>query len=189
MKTILAFTAAAAAVALISTPANAADFIGSTVNVQYYFPTDASPYPDSGNGNYVVGAGVEVPSLIGEFSIDVSANNILMNFFRTATFSTGAFNGWVLSDQTNNLSAITGVTINPLSNMGGFSASNLIWSADSISINWQGLSFNESTVLSLDVAFDSAVPEPGTWAMMLLGFGGVGFAMRRRPKLAVIQAA
>lgn len=26
----------------------------------------------------------------------------------------------------------------------------------------------------------SAVPEPGTWAMMLLGIGGVGFAMRRR---------
>ena len=26
----------------------------------------------------------------------------------------------------------------------------------------------------------SAVPEPGTWAMMLIGFGAVGFAMRRR---------
>lgn len=25
-----------------------------------------------------------------------------------------------------------------------------------------------------------AVPEPGTWAMMLVGFGAVGFAMRRR---------
>ena len=25
-----------------------------------------------------------------------------------------------------------------------------------------------------------AVPEPATWAMMLLGFGGIGFAMRRR---------
>ena len=27
-----------------------------------------------------------------------------------------------------------------------------------------------------------AVPEPATWAMMLLGFGGIGFAMRRRRK-------
>jgi len=26
----------------------------------------------------------------------------------------------------------------------------------------------------------SAVPEPGTWAMMLLGFGAIGFSMRRR---------
>jgi hypothetical protein len=33
----------------------------------------------------------------------------------------------------------------------------------------------------------SAVPEPATWAMMLLGFGAIGFSMRRRkmlPKLA-----
>jgi hypothetical protein len=26
----------------------------------------------------------------------------------------------------------------------------------------------------------SAVPEPGTWAMMLIGFGAVGYSMRRR---------
>jgi hypothetical protein len=29
----------------------------------------------------------------------------------------------------------------------------------------------------------AAVPEPATWAMMFLGFGGVGFAMRRRSKV------
>jgi hypothetical protein len=28
--------------------------------------------------------------------------------------------------------------------------------------------------------YTAAVPEPATWAMMLLGFGGIGFAMRRR---------
>jgi PEP-CTERM motif-containing protein len=28
--------------------------------------------------------------------------------------------------------------------------------------------------------FGGAVPEPATWAMMLLGFGGIGMAMRRR---------
>ena len=33
----------------------------------------------------------------------------------------------------------------------------------------------------------AAVPEPGTWAMMLLGFGAVGFAMRRQR--SAIQAA
>lgn len=27
----------------------------------------------------------------------------------------------------------------------------------------------------------SAVPEPGTWAMMLIGFGAVGYSMRKRP--------
>ncbi|WP_246167336.1 PEPxxWA-CTERM sorting domain-containing protein [Sphingomonas piscis] len=28
----------------------------------------------------------------------------------------------------------------------------------------------------------AAVPEPATWAMMLLGFGGIGYSMRRRRK-------
>ncbi len=36
----------------------------------------------------------------------------------------------------------------------------------------------------------SGVPEPSTWAMMLAGFGAVGFSMRRRRKSAgVLQAA
>ncbi len=33
-----------------------------------------------------------------------------------------------------------------------------------------------------------AVPEPATWAMMLLGFGGIGMAMRRRRR-ATLQTA
>jgi hypothetical protein len=30
------------------------------------------------------------------------------------------------------------------------------------------------------------VPEPGTWAMMLLGFGGIGMAMRRRRRPSTV---
>ena len=38
-------------------------------------------------------------------------------------------------------------------------------------------------------AFSSAIPEPGTWAMMLLGFAGLGFAgwRRARPKLSIVE--
>jgi hypothetical protein len=35
----------------------------------------------------------------------------------------------------------------------------------------------------------NAVPEPGTWAMMLLGFGAIGFAIRRRKSSALTQLA
>jgi hypothetical protein len=35
----------------------------------------------------------------------------------------------------------------------------------------------------------TAVPEPGTWAMMLLGFGAAGFAMRRRRAPVLAQMA
>lgn len=34
-----------------------------------------------------------------------------------------------------------------------------------------------------------AVPEPATWGMMLLGFAGIGFAMRRRRQPALAQLA
>jgi hypothetical protein len=32
----------------------------------------------------------------------------------------------------------------------------------------------------------SGVPEPATWAMMLIGFAGVGAALRRRARAQVI---
>jgi len=35
----------------------------------------------------------------------------------------------------------------------------------------------------------AAIPEPATWGMMLLGFGAVGFAMRRRRRPALLQIA
>nr|WP_314444622.1 PEPxxWA-CTERM sorting domain-containing protein [uncultured Sphingomonas sp.] len=38
---------------------------------------------------------------------------------------------------------------------------------------------NTSTRPSIVTLTFSAVPEPGSWAMMLIGFGGVGLAMRR----------
>lgn len=35
-----------------------------------------------------------------------------------------------------------------------------------------------------DISFvTSPVPEPATWAMMMLGFGGMGYAMRRKAKV------
>ena len=35
---------------------------------------------------------------------------------------------------------------------------------------------------------DDAVPEPATWGMMLLGFGAIGWQLRRRRNLALAQA-
>ena len=36
-----------------------------------------------------------------------------------------------------------------------------------------------------NLAVSGAVPEPATWAMMLVGFGGMGYAMRSSRKVAV----
>ena len=40
--------------------------------------------------------------------------------------------------------------------------------------------FGNGTLTISPVVVSGAVPEPATWVMMFLGFGGIGFAMRRR---------
>lgn len=42
---------------------------------------------------------------------------------------------------------------------------------------------------SISDSLNAAVPEPGTWAMMLIGFGAVGVSMRRRKPALLAQAA
>lgn len=46
--------------------------------------------------------------------------------------------------------------------------------------------FQSGFVTATSSAVAGAVPEPATWAMMLFGFGGIGFAMRRRLKVRTI---
>ena len=53
--------------------------------------------------------------------------------------------------------------------------------ADSVNLGINGF--------SNAVQITAPVPEPATWAMMLLGFGAVGFAMRRRRSPVLAQVA
>ena len=39
------------------------------------------------------------------------------------------------------------------------------------------------------IPFGSAIPEPSTWALMMLGFGAAGYALRRRRKSVLPQVA
>lgn len=61
--------------------------------------------------------------------------------------------------------------------------SNLISvGAGTYTLNIEGTPGRSAGSISGTVAFNAvaAVPEPGTWALMLLGFGAIGFSMRRR---------
>lgn len=48
------------------------------------------------------------------------------------------------------------------------------------SLVFSGLTQSGDTSVGLDAVSVAAVPEPTTWFMMLLGFGMIGFAMRKR---------
>ena len=52
------------------------------------------------------------------------------------------------------------------------------WGTTDFKIDWVGSQRNYDLV-SLAIPLNTAVPEPATWALMLLGFGGIGVAMRR----------
>jgi hypothetical protein len=63
---------------------------------------------------------------------------------------------------------------NGFENDGSFNGRNSNWAFDILGVS-------EATQVG-------AVPEPSTWAMMLIGFGGIGFAMRRQKKDALATA-
>lgn len=59
--------------------------------------------------------------------------------------------------------------------------------ADNLALTLTGGRTNAVNFASSAVA---AVPEPATWAMMLMGFGAMGFALRRRKRTSnILQAA
>jgi hypothetical protein len=49
--------------------------------------------------------------------------------------------------------------------------------------------FGNQSIAQVNLSFASAVPEPATWTMMLIGFGGVGLVIRRRRKTVGLAAA
>lgn len=76
-------------------------------------------------------------------------------------------------------SILTGATVSGISVGAGSGALTTYHAfADNVTLNTD----SGSTTYNFEPAV-SAAPEPGTWAMMLVGFGGAGFAMRRRSKV------
>lgn len=82
----------------------------------------------------------------------------------------------LLSDE-----SFASVVIDPVTNMTGFSASNLSFTGNEIQLDWSNLSFNTSTVVTLDVSFSNSngTPEPGTRSLMFLSLLIVPLIVRR----------
>jgi hypothetical protein len=86
-----------------------------------------------------------------------------------------SFNGWVLSIQG---ARIGGVTIDPSTNLAGFTAANITYTPTQIRVNLMGLRYTPTTRIQLDLI--QAVPEPATWGMLA---GGLALAAVLRRKL------
>lgn len=104
-----------------------------------------------------------------------------MNFATTSSSSLVAGNTYWFAASTVGLNGTGFFTVGAhTQNSGGINDSGTFWYSNSPA----GLTFdgqNRTPEMAFTVTEGAAaVPEPATWALMLLGFGMTGFAMRKR---------
>jgi hypothetical protein len=172
----------AALTIIAATPASAASFIGDAVTIKrVQGGTDVFKSVSTN-----VGAGAEYTDNF--FNIDVTANQVI---FASAggTFSLGdivyEITGLDFDDTPSTPNLIQDFSATQI-----FKAPNVLITSDRASITPAGafrMSFNQTTgsgsglaTITFGAPIESAVPETTTWAMMLIGFGAVGYSMRSR---------
>lgn len=119
---------------------------------------------------------------------------------QTITGLTGTFNGSTITGLApglfgaNNLYYLTGPFFVDGNGLGfataaGISANLFVTSDTSYRVNTQGAGLLTGLVSAQSSQAAAAVPEPSTWALMLFGFGAIGYALRRTSRRVTIQLA
>jgi hypothetical protein len=166
---------------VFASSASAAIFDGQTLQYQYYFSDLSSPYSNASNGNYVVGGGVEIANIVdGSGTLDLQGDRFVANITDTSWFNTGAFNGFRITDINGTIADFTSFTFGSNTSLSG--APVLTWDANNLWANFSGLTFVPG---QFELVVTAAVPEPETYAMLLVGLGLIGFMARRRNNFSV----
>lgn len=178
---LLAVSSAASA-QLAGTKVNGSlTFSGAPAN--YFDPVNFF-VPSSGYGNSSSPNGVTIGSGT-EFGFDDGFNLNTADFTDTQLIITdlpsGDFNDNPLEMQFTTLTpgAFTGLSLVS----SDFTGLTYNLTGDTITIDWTGgdVATNQQLTAVFNI-LPGAVPEPATWAMMLLGFAGIGIAARRRQR-------
>lgn len=151
------------------------DVLAGTVDwINGYWPSsDGDGFSIDLNGNNHGKIGQTVATVIGQtyfLTFDISANKDL---FGTRVAIVGAnsdvigtetytYNGGPISYDARSISFVANSTSTTISFESGDGINNCCWGA------------------AIDNVGLTAVPEPGAWALMIMGFGGAGAMLRRR---------
>lgn len=135
---------------------------------------------------------------------DTAAENTAFSF--TKVFTLGAFNTALLSGKFWSDNGLISIVLNNVAIFGPFTPTGnetTYAPSQGTTFSYSGNAFQQGTntlvfnilngpgtsgnpvALQADLTVTSAVPEPGTWMLMLLGFAAIGFAMRSRAKTQV----
>jgi hypothetical protein len=191
MKKMIAAAALAASLALPQT-ANAAElvtnggfetgsFSGWTQAGNTGATFVASSPVNSGNFAAALGPVGSTGSLTQILNTVIGTNYTLSFALRTSNGTPNSFRAFFDGTEVFNFTNIVGLPYTT------YSFSNLTASSANSSLSFvfqQDPSYFYLDDVSVQ-GLTAAVPEPGTWMLMLLGFGAIGFAMRRRQKTRV----
>lgn len=172
----------AVAVAALCLPISFAEaspiLLGEDVETFYHFPDLTTNY--AGPDTALVGAGVELVNFAAFADIDFSDTNILITINRDAGINAVSFDGFHFFDVDGTIPAFTTVLLNASTNYAGFTASRITFDADNIFVNVVGLPGLQGQFISIDLAANTAVPEPATLALLGGGLALLASFGRRR---------
>jgi hypothetical protein len=193
------FAFAFAASLLAATSANAATFITSTIGSAPAVGSTVIDFDSATPGGFSIAGGM-VQAGNNNFGHEpfagggnyLTTNNTSGTGSATIFSATGfneisfdwgsidTYNNFALLDKNGNaVFTLSGNNVTPHNGVDGF---RITLTAETGEGPFYGLRlYSGQPAFEVDnVAFNSAVPEPATWAMMLGGFGLIGAAMRRR---------